>query len=44
MNAGQLILEIDRLVSGTIRPVGINRLDGEVIDPRDILRKIEELA
>ena len=44
MNAGQLILEIDRLILGKNRPVGINRIDGEVIDPAAILQKIEELA
>ena len=44
LNAGQLILEIDRLVKGKNRPVGINRIDGEVIDPASILKKLEELA
>jgi 2-oxoglutarate/2-oxoacid ferredoxin oxidoreductase subunit alpha len=44
MNAGQLILEIERLASAKQKPVGINRIDGEVIDPSDILKKIEELA
>jgi len=44
MNAGQLILEIDRLTPGKNRPVGINRIDGEVIDPAAILQKVEELV
>ncbi|NQU58038.1 MAG: 2-oxoacid:acceptor oxidoreductase subunit alpha [Rhodospirillales bacterium] len=44
MNSGQLILEIDRLVTRKQHTIGINRIDGEVIDPAAILNKIEELA
>ncbi|MDH5748934.1 MAG: 2-oxoacid:acceptor oxidoreductase subunit alpha [Rhodospirillales bacterium] len=44
MNTGQLILEIDRLVTGTTRAIGINRIDGEAIDPAAILHQIEELS
>ncbi|MBT4932429.1 MAG: 2-oxoacid:acceptor oxidoreductase subunit alpha [Rhodospirillaceae bacterium] len=43
MNAGQLILEIERLMGPKQTAVGINRIDGEVIDPVAILEKIEEV-
>jgi len=44
MNAGQLILEIDRLIHGKNRPIGLNRIDGEVIEPATILQQIEALV
>jgi len=43
MNAGQLILEIERLCAGATPVSGINRFDGETIKPLEILAKIEEL-
>ena len=43
MNAGQLILEVERLCPGT-KVVGLNKFDGEPIPPNDVLAKIEELA
>ena len=44
MNAGQLNLEIERLCGGADRVSGINRIDGEPIEPREVLDKIEELV
>lgn len=43
MNAGQLILEIERLCAGATPVTGINRFDGETIKPNEVLAKIEEL-
>ncbi len=43
MNAGQLIYEIERLVPTTKSVVGLNRFDGENIDPSAMIRKIKEL-
>ena len=44
MNAGQLIVEVDRLAKARTKVIGINRIDGEVISPAAILNKIEEVA
>jgi 2-oxoglutarate/2-oxoacid ferredoxin oxidoreductase subunit alpha len=43
MNAGQLRHEIERLSPHPSRVAHVNRMDGEPIDPEDILRTIEEL-
>jgi len=43
MNAGQLILEIERLCDDSTTVTGINRFDGETIKPNEVLAKIEEL-
>ena len=43
MNAGQLILEIERLCPDAVTVSGINRFDGECIHPGEILAKIEEI-
>jgi 2-oxoglutarate ferredoxin oxidoreductase subunit alpha len=43
MNAGQLILEIERLCPDTVTVSGINRFDGEPINPEEVLKKIEEI-
>ncbi|MBL4614813.1 MAG: 2-oxoacid:acceptor oxidoreductase subunit alpha [Magnetovibrio sp.] len=43
MNAGQLVLEIERL-AGRDRVQGLNRYDGEHITPADILSTIEGIA
>ena len=42
MNAGQLILEIERLCPDTTVVSGINKFDGEPIHPDEVLAKIEE--
>jgi 2-oxoglutarate ferredoxin oxidoreductase subunit alpha len=44
MNAGQLILEVERLCGGAANISGINRFDGEPIHPDEILKTIEELS
>ena len=43
MNAGQLVLEVGRLLPGT-RVTGLNRYDGEPITPAQIASRIEQLA
>jgi len=43
MNAGQLILEVERLCPDAVTVSGINRFDGEPINPGEILEKIEEI-
>jgi len=43
MNAGQLILEVERLCPDAVTVNGINRFDGEPINPGEILEKIEEI-
>jgi 2-oxoglutarate ferredoxin oxidoreductase subunit alpha len=44
MNAGQLILEIERLCPDAVTVSGINRFDGEPINPGEVLEKIEEIS
>ncbi len=44
MNAGQLVLEIQRLSGGGPRVVPLNRVDGEPIAPAQIASSIKELA
>jgi len=44
MNAGQLILEIERLCSDSTIVTGINKFDGEPIPPNEVLAKIEEFS
>jgi 2-oxoglutarate ferredoxin oxidoreductase subunit alpha len=43
MNAGQLILEVERLCPDAVTVSGINRFDGESIHPGEVLAKIEEI-
>jgi 2-oxoglutarate ferredoxin oxidoreductase subunit alpha len=43
MNAGQLIMEIERLASPDKTVIGLNRYDGESISPNAMIDKIEEL-
>jgi len=43
MNAGQLILEIERLCPDAVTVSGINRFDGEPISPQEVLEKIKEI-
>ena len=42
MNLGQIVLEVERCVHGKCRVVPYNRVDGELINPMEILRKIQE--
>jgi 2-oxoglutarate ferredoxin oxidoreductase subunit alpha len=44
MNAGQLVLEVERLVDDRKKVVGLHRIDGEPITPDDISARIRELA
>ncbi len=44
MNAGQLILEIERLCPDSVTVSGINRFDGLPIDPGEVLDKIKEIS
>jgi len=43
MNAGQLVLEIERLCSDQQRVVPLNRINGEPISPSEIVHQIERL-
>lgn len=42
LNTGQLLLEIRRIVGNTCRVIGINKYNGELFTPEDIIKKIEE--
>jgi len=42
MNLGQIVLEIERASKGKCRVVPYNRVDGELINPMEILRKVQE--
>ena len=44
MNAGQLVLEIDRLCGDSIQVESIARIDGEPIEPAEIGMKIREVS
>ena len=44
MNAGQLVLEIERLCGGATHVESIARIDGEPIEPTEIEAKIQELS
>jgi 2-oxoglutarate ferredoxin oxidoreductase subunit alpha len=42
MNLGQMVLEVERAAQGKCRVVSYNRVDGELINPIEILGKIQE--
>jgi 2-oxoglutarate ferredoxin oxidoreductase subunit alpha len=44
MNAGQLVLEIERLCAGSTAVESLARIDGEPIEPAEIEAKIRELS
>lgn len=44
MNLGQMILEVERCAKGRCEVIGINRVDGEPINPAQILEKIKKFA
>ena len=44
MNLGQLAHEVEWAVNGRIKVHKVNRIDGEPINPLEILKKIEEIA
>ncbi|MBI2305009.1 MAG: 2-oxoacid:acceptor oxidoreductase subunit alpha [Chloroflexi bacterium] len=41
MNRGQMLLEVERVVAGRSQVVGVNRADGELVHPNDILKALE---
>lgn len=43
LNMGQMLLEVERVVQGRSKVVGLCRYDGEPITPAEILAKIKEL-
>ena len=43
LNLGQMILEVDRVAKGTCKIVGINRVDGEPINPGQIIAQVKEV-
>lgn len=43
MNLGQMINEVRRASAGKALVVGVNRIDGELITPDEIINKIEEV-
>ncbi len=42
MNQGQLVLEVERVLAGRARVIGLNRIDGEAITPGEIAAKLRE--
>ena len=44
MNAGQLVLEIERLCGGATQVESLARIDGEPIEPAEIEANIRELS
>ncbi len=42
MNLGQIVLEVERVVRGKCQVISYNRVDGELINPEEILLKIQE--
>lgn len=42
MNRGQLLLEVERVVKGRCEVRGVNRADGELVEPRQILEALEQ--
>jgi 2-oxoglutarate ferredoxin oxidoreductase subunit alpha len=42
MNLGQMVLEVERASKGKCRVVPYNRVDGELINPLEILGKVQE--
>ncbi len=41
MNRGQILLEVERVVKGRCDVRGVNRADGEMVQPRQILEALE---
>jgi 2-oxoglutarate ferredoxin oxidoreductase subunit alpha len=44
MNLGQMILEVERVIKGACALHGIGRVDGEPINPAQIIEKIKEVC
>jgi 2-oxoglutarate ferredoxin oxidoreductase subunit alpha len=43
MNLGQMIFEVDRVAKGNCAIAGVNRVDGEPINPGQIMAKVKEV-
>lgn len=43
MNLGQMILEVDRVTKGACKIAGVNRVDGEPINPGQIIDQVKEV-
>lgn len=43
LNQGQMVLEVERVVAGRVGVFGMERVDGEMITPQEILEKIKEI-
>jgi len=43
LNLGQMILEVERVVKGDCQLAGVNRVDGEPINPGQIIAKVKEV-
>ncbi len=43
MNMGQMVLEVERVVSGKCPVIGINKFNGEILTPKEIISNIEEV-
>lgn len=41
MNMGQMILEVERVVKNNCKVVGINKFNGEIITPQEIVSEVE---
>ena len=44
MNLGQLILEVQRVVAGKTKIFGIHKVGGQLIRPREIIAKLQEIV
>jgi 2-oxoglutarate ferredoxin oxidoreductase subunit alpha len=44
MNLGQYVLEVQRVVGGRSKVEGLNKADGEIITPEEILDKVKEVS
>ncbi len=44
LNLGQLALEVERIAGGAVPVARLNRIDGDPIEPAEILARIEELS
>ncbi|NPV26822.1 MAG: 2-oxoacid:acceptor oxidoreductase subunit alpha [Firmicutes bacterium] len=44
MNLGQLVLEVERVVAGQTRVIGLSDVSGELFKPEDILTRIQEVS
>lgn len=43
MNLGQLVLEVERLCNNVTKVERVNKINGEIIYPEEIIRKVEEV-